>query len=132
MIKLALVLLPESNISLDQLWRKALPSVIGELAARGYTVAGTSPAGSGDVAEIAGLYQLHPGPATMIVTMDGAAGLLQFVLSGAQFGKRIAEDDTDAVLWMRLVILGMTLRDAHGVVARTTDPEQDDPGLGAT
>lgn len=55
--------------------------------------------------------------------------MFQFLLSGAHFGKRLRGHDTDAVLWMRLVILGMVLREAHGVVARTTDPALDDPGL---
>ncbi|MFW3117747.1 hypothetical protein MMAG44476_08556 [Mycolicibacterium mageritense DSM 44476 = CIP 104973] len=124
MIELTFVLLPESNLSLEQLSRIALPGVVGELVACGYAVAGTSAAGSGRQQEIAGTYQVHPGPASMTVTTDAGAGRLPFALNGAQFGKRVAGHDSDGVLWMRLIVLGMRLSQAHSIVARTMDPEQ--------
>lgn len=124
MIELTFVLLPESNLSLEQLWRVALAGVVGELVACGYAVAGTSSAGPGRQYEIAGTYQVHPGPASMTVTTDAGAGRLQFALNGAQFGKRAPGHDHDALLWMRLIVLGMRLSQAHSIVAHTTDPEQ--------
>jgi hypothetical protein len=126
MINFSLMMTPESTITLNALWDRALPAVIQQLNDCGYTV------DQADTAEAVGLhgflrhYHLKPGPATLTATADDSgAGSIQFILDGSTFGTRRRSQEADPVLWMRLVTLGVQCAGTYMVVPNVVDP--DDP-----
>ena len=98
--------------------------MIEQLADCGYTINEDDPAE--DVGEhgILRKYRIEPGPATLTAaTNQTGRGSIQFVLTGPQFGMRGGPQETDAVLWMRLVGLGVKFGEAYMVVPSVVDPD---------
>ncbi|MCC9181561.1 hypothetical protein [Mycolicibacterium mageritense] len=90
----------------------------------GYTVDGTAAAPHGE-RKCAAQYRIKPGPTALVADAvdENGASRIQFMLTGEAFGKRVVGRDTDPVIWMRLVVLGLKYREAYGVDARVTDPD---------
>ena len=120
MINFSLMMTPESTVSVDGLCSAALPGVLSVLAERGYAVSEGSPSGW---PLPGGVREFSVGPGLLRVSADG--GGVEFALQGPDFG--IVGIDAgaghDAVLWMRLLTLGLQLQQAHAVVAAVSDPE---------
>lgn len=99
-----------------------LPEVINALLARGYTVTGTN-ATTQPQHQYTASYQLEPGPATLTAQTDHDGGRIQLTLTGPTFGKQVHGHDTDPVIWMNLVVLGVRLREAYSIDDNVTDPD---------
>lgn len=87
MIKMTLLLVPESTTSLRGVWNEALPAVIDELEAGGYAV------DRRELLEAAGehgwlqKFRVEPGPATLTAAANTSGdGSIQFDLKGERFG----------------------------------------------
>jgi hypothetical protein len=109
MIEFSLRMLPESTTSIGALWGQALPAVVEELGARGYTVDHDGMIKAGDEHGVAQKYRVQPGPATLTAACSKSRGCIQFILEGDRFGRGVGSADVDRVLWMQLVVLGFSL-----------------------
>jgi hypothetical protein len=124
MIKLALLRVPESTISLRGLWNVALPAVVHELEAGGYTVEkmalemGT---------EHGWLRRFHVGPGPAMLTAAANTsddGFIVFELRGEKFGQKgLGIRNHDEALWDRLEALAQRLGVEHTVVSTIDDPD---------
>jgi hypothetical protein len=128
MINFSVLMTPESKISLDDLWEAALPEVIEQVTASGYTVEEIkeedSPPGAVEQLQPRRGYRLEPGPAGLIAVMNRTGeGSLQFVFTGPRFGMRFGTEEADPVLWMRLVTLGVRFGERHLVIPSVVDPD---------
>ncbi|MEX3651147.1 hypothetical protein ABFW14_00680 [Mycolicibacterium fortuitum] len=126
MIKFALRITADSSITPDELARAALPEVISILEKGAHSVG--EPTVLDDDHQRSHLeYALEPGPARLTVDTDyRLPGGIEFVLSGRRFGRTTAADhDRDQALWMRLIVLGVTLADLHQITHHTSDPDLD-------
>ncbi len=130
---MTLILVPESTTSLDGVWNEALPAVIDELEAGGYTV------DRDELLEAAAehgwlqKFRVEPGPATLTAAANtGGGGSIQFDLGGERFGQKgLRYGNHDEALWDRLEALGNQLSAAHTVVATIGDPDFVTGGPGA-
>ncbi|MCB0938555.1 MAG: hypothetical protein KDB55_21485 [Mycobacterium sp.] len=118
----------KTTISLDDLWKAALPEVIEQLRESGYTVEDVedddSPQAAIKQLRPHQTYRLEPGPAALTAVASPAdAGSIQFVLTGPRFGLHFGTEQADPVLWMRLVTLGVRLRETYMVVPSVIDPD---------
>ncbi len=130
---MTLILVPESTTSLDGVWNEALPAVIDELEAGGYTV------DRDELLEAAAehgwlqKFRVEPGPATLTAAANiSGGGSIVFDLKGEKFGQKgLRYGNYDEVLWDRLEALGNQLSAAHTVVATIGDPDFVAGGPGA-
>ncbi len=134
MIKLSLLLVPESTTtSLRGVWNEALPAVIDELEADGYTV------DRDELLEAAAehgwlqKFRVEPGPATLTAAANtSGGGRIVFDLKGERFGQKgLRYGNHDEALWDRLEALGHQLEAAHEVVSTIGDPDFVAGGPGA-
>jgi hypothetical protein len=132
-IRLSLLLVPESTTSLRGVWNEALPAVIDELEAGGYAV------DRHELLEAAAehgwlqRFGIEPGPATLTAAANTSGdGSIVFDLKGEKFGQKgLRCSDHDEALWDRLEALGDQLSAAHTVVATIGDPDFVTGGPGA-
>jgi hypothetical protein len=122
MIYFSLAMLPESKIALASLWKQALPAVLAELADCGYTVDEGVMVQAVDEQFVL-TYRVEPGGATLTVSTSDTDGSLLFILDGDRFGMGSAARETDPVLWMRLVQLGIRLGESYTVLPSVSDPD---------
>jgi hypothetical protein len=119
MITFSLLTLPESTISIDELRRIAQPAVIEILEGRGYAVEPDKEYGDPEQVDD---FRIKPGPAALRVLADDSGdGGVRFELEGVRFGLESDEEESDRVLWMRLVHLGAALGEKHRVVPSVFD-----------
>lgn len=122
MINFSLLMVPESEISPESLWERALPAVIEVLGDCGYTVFPDDTFAVGDH-RVRHTYRLEPGPATLAAGFTKAGGgKVEFVLDGDNFGMALAPGQKDQLLWMRLVVLGVQCAERFAVVPTVCDP----------
>lgn len=92
MITFSLRTTPQSTIGLAGLWDVALPEVIAQLSACGYTVdhqTADLPAAHPALRT----YPIEPGPATLTaLSTNGETGSLRFVLTGPTLGMRFGTE----------------------------------------
>lgn len=121
MIRFLLRFTPETRISVDELRSVAASALISELRTCGYTVheRGPNSMGTNDYDR---MLEVTPGPAVMRVAADERTGSVQFELKGPAFGSS-HEGRNDAVLWMRVITLGVRLETKHHVSADVSDPD---------
>ncbi|WP_142282952.1 hypothetical protein [Mycobacterium aquaticum] len=125
MISVSLQPTPDCNVSVAELADEALSAVIAHLADRGYTVLSTD--GSDDHQRCLAHYRVGPGAATLSAMVDDTdRGHVHIELTGPAFGKHVAGHNTDPVIWMLLVGLGVALAEAHCVRAQVSDPDLDE------
>lgn len=122
MIYFSLAMLPESKIALASLLKQALPAVLAELADCGYTVDEGVMVQAVDEQFVL-TYRVEPGGATLIVSTSDTDGSLLFILDGDRFGMSSAARETDPVLWMGLVQLGIRLGESYTVLPSISDPD---------
>jgi hypothetical protein len=125
MIKLTLIVLPQSTTTLQELWNEALPAVISELEAAGYAVDEASR--NEAVSEHGWLhkYRIEPGPATLLIAANTHEnGDIIFDLQGEKFGQKgLYDHDYDEALWDRLEALRIKLTTAHELLTTLSDPD---------
>lgn len=121
MIRFSLCLTPKSGISLDELRSSAASALISELQSGGYTLVERLSNASG-TNDLDRMLEITPGPAVMRVATNERAGSVQFELKGPAFG-RSHEGRNDAVLWMKVVTLGVRLSTQHHLSTDVTDPD---------
>ena len=115
MINFSLQLTAQSRITLDALLTWTLPAVIEVLNASGYAVGEATSEVTGERGSLR-QYSVEPGPATFSVAADETdGGSVQFSLDGAKFGAVGTGLNHDAVLWMRLVTLGVKIGENYSV-----------------
>ena len=100
-----------------------MPRVIRELSDCGYTVQTEAMAEAFHEHALTRRYQLEPGPATLTATTSSVEGAsIQFVLDGNKFGMAGGARETDPVLWMRLVGIGVLFSEGYNVLPSVSDP----------
>lgn len=122
MINFSLVILPGSTITLADLWEQTLAAVVTELVFCGYTVDEVSNAKAGGERTVR-TYRVDPGGATMRAFINTTDGSVRFVLDGDGFAMSSPARETDPVLWMRLVQLGIELGESYAVRPSVSDPD---------
>jgi hypothetical protein len=123
-IVFSLVMTPESTVELDALWAEALPAVIDKLGECGYTVHHEIAGEAIDDQPSLQLYRLDPGPATVTAAAnDAGGGRIEFTLEGNRLGASGRPHETDPVLWMGLVTLGVRFGETYTVLPSVTDPD---------
>jgi hypothetical protein len=123
MIAFSLAMLPESKIALASLWEQALPAVLAELADCGYTVDEDVVMAQAVDEQFVLTYRVEPGGATLTASTSDTDGSLRFILDGDRFGMSSAARETDPVLWMRLVQVGIRLGESYTVLPSVSDPD---------
>ena len=128
MINFSLLTTAQSTIALDDLWQQALPAVIERLGECGYAVHQDAAAEAAAAQMVPHEYRLTPG-GTMTAAPDKVTGSINFSLDGPRFGIVSAGHDTDPVLWMQLVSLGVGFGETYTVLPRVSDPaDRGTPG----
>jgi|SRR5215204_4087551 len=124
MIKFLLQMTPQSSISLEGLLAQALPSVIATLSESGYAVDQEPTSEALDDFGSLRQYRLEPGAGTLCAATNKTdGGSVQFTLDGAKFGVAAEGVRGDPVVWMRLVVLGVQLRETYSVLSSVSDPD---------
>lgn len=121
MIRFSLRLTTETRTSVDELRSLATSALINELGRCGYTVLERLPSSTG-ANDYDRMLEVTPGPAVMRIATNERAGSIQFELKGPTFGSS-HEGKNDAVLWMRIITLGVRLGTTHHVSADISDPD---------
>ncbi|MBV9088301.1 MAG: hypothetical protein JO044_00105 [Mycobacteriaceae bacterium] len=120
-----LQLVPESSISVDELWDKLLHAVIDELHRCGYVVAPDIGAELVDEHGFIQEYRIVPGPATLTGARDDrGSGSVGFLLSGEKFGFSEQGNAKDPTLWARLEALAESFEETFFIAAQIFDPER--------
>jgi hypothetical protein len=123
-ITILLQLVPESTISVDELWHKLLQAVIKELHRCGYVVAPDIERELVDEHGFIQEFRIVPGPATLTGARDDrGSGSVGILLSGARFGCADVGEDKDGSLWDRLQALSESFEDHFFVASQVFDPE---------
>ena len=132
-IKMTLILVPESTTSLDGVWNEALPAVIDELEVGGYTVDREELLEAATEHGWLQKFRVEPGPATLTAAANtSGGGSIVFDLRGERFGQKgLRYGNHDEALWDKLEALANRLGAAHTVVPTIGDPDFVTGGPGA-
>lgn len=132
-IKMTLILGPESTTSLDGVWNEALPAVIDELEAGGYTVDRDELFEAATEHGWLQKFRVEPSPATLTAAANtSGGGSIVFDLRGERFGQKgLRYGNHDEALWDKLEALANRLGAAHAVVPTIGDPDFVTGGPGA-
>ena len=130
---MTLLLVPETTTSLRGVWNEALPAVIDELEAGGYTVDRDELLEAATEHGWLQKFRVEPGPATLTAAVNtSGGGSIVFDLRGERFGQKgLRYGNHDEALWDRLEALGHQLETVHAVVSSIGDPDFVTGGTGA-
>jgi hypothetical protein len=125
MIRMTLMIIPASTVTLRELWDVSLGGVIAELRASGYSVDEDARAETVDLARWEHAYAIEPDAGVLsAIAFDEEGGLIWISLTGDRFcGQGYLDRDNDAALWDRLEALANRISAAHRVITDVGDPD---------